>query len=222
MKRLLWFLCITFLLIACRKTPSEYELYGNTFGCISSSTFDVPDDWVKYNLMDSACSIMMPPNMKEIVLDGGNIIDKDKGTTFVYHDSTDNKKHYYGRVAIDYFRGEKGTFAKPDEWVLNTENTDALYALVYEEVLNRSHILNGPLFGCQATESVFKNGKYTQAYYLDTYYRRKSATSDSPVSVHIYFLQNDDKMVKMMISYHDVDSLVFQNLFNSIKTFEWN
>ena len=35
-------------------------------------------------------------------------------------------------------------------------------------------------------------------------------------------MQNDDKMVKMMIAYHDKDSLIFKDLFQSVKTFEWN
>lgn len=223
MKKELWLLCFALLLVACKdKVPNEIEMYGNTFGRISSGKFDVPDDWVRYNLMDSACSIMMPPTMKETFLDGVDIIDKDKGTNFSFHDSTDNMKHYYSRVAVDYIKATKGTFAMPDEWALSTENIMALDEMVDGEIKDRSLILNGPYFDCSTTNQMFKNNKLTHTYYLDTYYRRKSITGDSPVSVHIFFLQNDDKMVKMMIAYHDKDSLIFQNLFNSIKTFEWN
>ena len=110
----------------------------------------------------------------------------------------------------------------PDEWALSAENIMALDEMVDGEIKDRSLILNGPYFDCSTTNQMFKNNKLTRTYYLDTYYRRKSITGDSPVSVHIFFLQNDDKMVKMMIAYHDKDSLIFQNLFNSIKTFEWN
>lgn len=223
MRNELYLLCIALLLVACKeKVPSELEMYGNTFAKISSGEFEVPDDWVKYNLMDGACSIMMPPYMRETFLDGVDIIDKDKGTNFSYHDSTDNMKHFYSRVAVDYIKAQKGTFAMPYEWVLNVENTLALDEMVDGEIKDRSLILNGPYFDCSTTNQMFKNDKLTCTYYLDTYYRRKSVTGDSPVSVHIFFLQNDDKMVKMMIAYHDKDSLVFQNLFNSIKTFEWN
>lgn len=214
---------LAILLIACKeKVPSELEMYGNTFGRISSGLFDVPSDWVRYNLMDSTCSIMMPPNMRETFLDGVIIIDKNMGTNFCYHDSTDNLKHYYSRVAIDFVKTKKGSFAKPDEWVLSAESIMALDKIVDSEIQDRSLILNGPYFDCSTTNQMFKNDKLTRTYFLDTYYRRKSITGDSPVSVHIFFLQNDDKMVKMMIAYHDKDSLVFQNLFNSIKTFEWN
>lgn len=60
------------------RIPSDIELYGNTFINIRSDKFEVPSDWVRYNLMDSACSIMMPPNMKETELDGVNIIHKKR------------------------------------------------------------------------------------------------------------------------------------------------
>lgn len=223
MRKELQFLFLILLFVACKeKVPNELEMYGNTFGYISSGKFDIPDDWVRYNLMDSACSIMMPPNMKETFLDGVYIIDKNEGTNFIYYDSTDNTKYYYSRVAIDYFKAQKGTFAMSDEWVLNSENITALDKMVNEEIKDRSYILNGPYFDCSSTNQTFKNDKLTRTYYLDTYYRRKSVTGDSPVSVHIFFLQNDDKMIKIMVAYHDKDSLVFQNLFNSIKTFEWN
>ena len=223
MKKELWFLCFALLLVACKKTvSSEFEMYGNTFGRISSDEFEVPDDWVSYNLMDSACSIMMPPNMRETFLDGVDIIDKNKGTNFCFYDSTDNMKYYYSRVAVDYIRAKKGTFSMPSEWALNTENGMALDAMVDGEIKDRSLILNGPYFECSTTNQMFKNDKLTRTYYLDTYYRRKSITGDSPVSVHVFIFQNDDKMVKMMIAYHDKDSLIFQNLFNSVKTFEWN
>lgn len=224
MRNLTAFLLVSILLIGCKeRIPSEMELYGNTFINIRSWKFEVPSNWVRYNLMDSACSIMMPPYMKETVLDGGYVIDKKNGTNFSFRDTTDSQKHYYSRVAIDYIRMNHGTFAKPDEYVLSTENYMALDKMVDEEIQDRDLILNGPFMDCSTTNLLFdKNNKLTKTYFLDTYYRRKSITGDSPVSVHIYIMQNDDKMVKMMIAYHDKDSVVFNNLFQSIKTFEWN
>ena len=74
MRKTLFLLCIALLLVAYkRKVPSEFEMYGNTFGCIIFDDFEVPSDWVKYNLMDSACSIMMPPSMRQTVLDVINL-----------------------------------------------------------------------------------------------------------------------------------------------------
>ena len=183
MKKVFVSIFILFSMFGCKeRIPSEIELYGNTFINIRSGKFDVPADWVRYSLMDSACSIMMPPNMKETPLDGINVINKKRGTNFAFRDTTNSQKHYYSRVAIDYFKVNQGTFAKPDEYVLNS---DMYFA-------------------------------------LDKIYRRKSVTGDSPVSVHIYIMQNDDKMVKMMVAYHDKDSLIFKDLFQSVKTFEWN
>ena len=191
MKKVFVSIFILFSMFGCKeRIPSEIELYGNTFINIRSGKFDVPADWVRYSLMDSACSIMMPPNMKETPLDGINVINKKRGTNFAFRDTTNSQKHYYSRVAIDYFKVNQGTFAKPDEYVLNSEFD--------------------------------KNNKLIRTHFLDTYYRRKSVTGDSPVSVHIYIMQNDDKMVKMMGAYHDKDSLIFKDLFQSVKNFEWN
>ena len=223
MKHLLCLFCFAFLLVACKKkVPSEIEMYGNTFGRISCDEFQVPCYWSKYNLMDSSCSIMMPPNMRETSFDGVDIIDKEMGTNFCYHDLKNRNNHYYCRVTIDYIRAQKGTFLMPSEWALNTEIKMALDEIVDRETENKRLILNGPYFDCLTTNQKIKNNKYTRTYFLDTYYRRKSVTGDSPVSVHIFCLQNDDKMIKMMIAYHDKDSIVFKNLFNSIKTFKWN
>ena len=99
----------------------------------------------------------------------------------------------------------------------------ALDKMVDEEIQDRNLILNGPFMDCSTTNQIFdKNNKLIRTHFLDTYYRRKSVTGDSPVSVHIYIMQNDDKMVKMMVAYHDKDSLIFKDLFQSVKTFEWN
>jgi len=224
MKKLNAFILFAMFLPGCKeRIPTDLELYGNTFINIGSGKFDVPSDWIRYDLMDSACSIMMPPNMKETMLDGAYVIDKKEGTNFSFRDTTDSQKHYYSRVALDYVRTNEGTFAKPDEYVLNSDVYWTLDKMVDEEIQSRELILNGPFMDCSTTNQMFdKQNKLTRIYFLDTYYRRKSITGDSPVSVHIYIIQNDDKMVKMMIAYHDKDSLVFKNLFQSIKTFEWN
>ena len=224
MKKVFISVFILFSIFGCKeRIPSEVELYGNTFINIRSDKFDVPSDWIRYSLMDSACSIMMPPNMKETELDGVNTIHKKRGTNFTFRDTTDNQRHYYSRVAIDYFKVNSGTFAKPDEYVLSTDIYLALDKMVDEEIHDRNLILNGPFMDCSTTNQMFdKNNKLIMTHYLDTYYRRKSVTGDSPISVHIYIMQNDDKMVKMMIAYHDKDSLIFNNLFQSVKTFEWN
>lgn len=135
MKKVYVSVFILFSMFACKeRIPSEVELYGNTFINIRSGKFDVPSDWIRYSLMDSACSIMMPPNMKETELDGVNIIHKKRGTNFTFRDTTDNQRLYYSRVAIDYFKVNFGTFAKPDEYVLNTDMYLALEKMVDEEI----------------------------------------------------------------------------------------
>ncbi|WP_315332661.1 hypothetical protein [Prevotella histicola] len=225
MKQKIVFTCMTILLFGCKESVrNDLDLYGNTFINIDSKEFKVPSDWIRYNLMDSACSIMMPPNMKETVWDGFHFIDKSEGTTFSFNDTTDSLEHFYSRVAIDYFRANQGTFAKRNEYlVLDKEAYTALDNMVDAELESPDLILNGPFYDCSETNQMpsTDNG-FTSTYYLDTYYRRRGLTGNGPVSVHIFIMQNDDKMVKMMISYHDKDSLTFNNLFQSIKTFKWN
>ena len=76
MKRLIVFVFVAMFLSGCvENIRSDRELYGNTFINIGGEEFEVPDDWVLYNLMDSACSIMMPTYMTETFLDGVDIID---------------------------------------------------------------------------------------------------------------------------------------------------
>lgn len=83
MKKVFVSIFILFSMFGCKeRIPSEIEFYGNTFINIRSGKFDVPADWVRYSLMDSACSIMMPPNMKETPLDGINVINKKKRYKF--------------------------------------------------------------------------------------------------------------------------------------------
>lgn len=119
-------------------------------------------------------------------------------------------------------RGTSGTFAKPKDHVLNVDVMRQLEQMVYDEVKDKSLILNGPFVDMFPTNRRNRDKvvpEYTNI--LDTYYRRKSVIGDGPVSVHIFIIQNDDKAVKMMMAYHDKDSLEFKDLFKSVKTFKW-
>ena len=94
--------------------------------------------------------------------------------------------------------------------------------MAYDEVEDKDLILNGPFVDMFPTNR-WNRDKVVPEYanILDTYYRRKGLTGDGPVSVHIFIIQNDDKAVKMMMAYHDKDSLEFKDLFKSVKTFKW-
>lgn len=139
MKQKIVFACMAILLFGCKESVrNDLDLYGNTFINIESKEFKVPSDWIRYNLMDSACSIMMPPNMKETVWDGFHFIDKSEGTTFSFNDTADSKKHFYSRVAIDYFREKQGTFAKRNEYILVSEVYKLLDKMVDAEIKNGS------------------------------------------------------------------------------------
>ena len=232
MKNIAWIgfvIMIACMVISCKQRKvSDMELYGNTFIHINMDDFDVPYNWTEYELMDGACSIMMPPYMKKTVWDGTDVIDDKKGTNFCYNDTTDwndsvsvkSRKYYYTRVYVDYIRASHGTFSKPGDIVSSAETDQQLEQMAYNEIQDRTLILNGPFVDWFFTNNPLTNGqKPTQV--LDTYYRRKGLTGEGPVSVHIFLIQNDDKAVKIMMAYHDKDSLEFKDLFNSAKTFRW-
>ena len=119
-------------------------------------------------------------------------------------------------------RGTAGTFAKPQDDVYNVDVMRQLEQMAYDEVEDKDLILNGPFVDMFPTNR-WNRDKVVPEYanILDTYYRRKGLTGDGPVSVHIFIIQNDDKAVKMMMAYHDKDSLEFKDLFKSVKTFKW-
>ena len=235
---ILLIIAVTMTTSCSNRKVNEVELYGNTFICIMDfDDYDVPDDWKEYDLMDGACSIMMPPNMRQTKMDGWDVIDEKRGTNFSYvdtvcyeNDSVDwgrflteqKKEHYYVRVYIDYMRGIAGTFAKPQDDVYNVDVMRQLEQMAYDEVEDKDLILNGPFVDMFPTNR-WNRDKVVPEYanILDTYYRRKGLTGDGPVSVHIFIIQNDDKAVKMMMAYHDKDSLEFKDLFKSVKTFKW-
>ena len=232
MKNIAWIgfvIMIACMVISCKQRKvSDMELYGNTFIHINMDDFDVPYNWTEYELMDGACSIMMPPYMKKTVWDGTDVIDDKKGTNFCYNDTTDwndsvsvkSRKYYYTRVYVDYIRASHGTFSKPGDIVSSAETDQQLEQMAYNEIQDRTLILNGPFVDWFFTNNPLTNGqKPTQV--LDTYYRRKGLTGEGPVSVHIFLIQNDDKAVKIMMAYHDKDSLEFRDLFNAAKTFRW-
>ncbi len=206
-----------------KKTPEEVEmsLYGNTFISIKAS-FEKHPDWIEHSLMDGRCSIYLPPNLEETSLDGNTIIPKEEGTTF----KPIGTNHHYCRVAIDYYKGKKGTF-------LPREEHDAIFHIDKEEELkpvvestlgkeNKKLLLNGPFYHIDSNSSYNDGKNYDYDIFLDAFYRRKSTVNEGTISVHIFIFQDDTDMIKLTMSLNDKDSLVFKDLFQSVKTFKWH
>ena len=59
-------------------------------------------------------------------------------------------------------------------------------------------------------------------YAYDAYHRRKGHTQgEGPVSCHIIHLMNKTEAALMTVSFYDKNSVLFENLFNVVKTFKW-
>lgn len=77
-------------------------------------------------------------------------------------------------------------------------------------------LLNGPFYD---SHHIYDR-KFFYAY--DAYYRREGHTQgEGPVSCHIFLLMNKTEAALMTVSFHDKDSVLFDNLFNVVKTFKW-
>lgn len=223
MKRIFLFLELltTILFVGCMKsnTVSDVELYGNTFLHIDDEEFNVPNSWVTHNMFDSAFQIKLPSYMHKSM--SYPMRNGYANTVFTYRDTTGTGKYHYGRIGLDYYRGD---FNKADEYISYSEQEKQLAPVVVRALSSRIKIpdytvpagklLNGPFYDSHIL--VRQN-----LYVYDASYRRKGNTGEGPVSCHIFLMMNKTEAVLMTVSYHDKDSVLFKNLFNSVKTFEW-
>ena len=217
------------VIIACTNDKSEninLKLFGNTFLAIEQG-FKAPDEWIEYPLMEGRCSIALPPNLKETSVDGGTIIPKESGTTFVYSTDSIDSLYHYCRVAIDYYHGQEGTFASRGEHItIPYKDLEAMLKPLAIETLgaeNEHLLLNGPLYFQHYNSTYYDGSSYDSDMYLDICYRRKSDIEENnPVSLHVFLFQDNTDMVKITMSFHDKDSLVFKKLFQSVQTFKWH
>jgi len=223
MKRIFLFLELltTILFVGCMKsnTVSDVELYGNTFLHIDDEEFNVPNSWVTHNMFDSAFQIKLPSYMHKSM--SYPMRNGYANTVFTYRDTTGTGKYHYGRIGLDYYRGD---FNKADEYISYSEQEKQLAPVVVRALSSRIKIpdytvpdgklLNGPFYDSHLL--VRQN-----LYVYDASYRRKGNTGEGPVSCHIFLMMNKTEAVLMTVSYHDKDSVLFKNLFNSVKTFEW-
>ena len=224
MKRIFLFLALltTILFVGCMKsnTVSDVELYGNTFLHIDDEDFNAPDSWVTHNMFDSAFQIKLPSYMHKSM--SYPMRNGYANTIFTYRDTTSTGKYHYGRIGLDYYSGD---FNKAAEYITYSEQEKILAPIVERALSSRIKIpdytvsagklLNGPFY-----DSHLLMG-HPFFYVYDASYRRKGNTGEGPVSCHIFLMMNKTEAVLMTVSYHDKDSVLFKNLFNSVKTFEW-
>lgn len=233
MKRFFFLLLtsVTSLLwVGCRdsKPINDIELYGNTFIKLDNEEFQVPDNWITYYLFDSAFQIKLPPLMQERshypLTDGyANII-------FMHDRAINVNEYHYGRVGIDYYYHSSGDFNKANDYIHYSDQERILSPFVKQAlrggtklfdgnstfVTPNAKLINGPFY---EPLHMF-DGKTFYAY--DAFYRREGNFKDTgPVSCHIFLLMNKTESVYITVSHYDKDSVLFDNLFNVVKTFRW-
>lgn len=206
------------------KHISDVELYGNTFIHVGYEDFVAPGSWVTHNLFDSAFQIKLPPYMRNT--ESYPMRDGCASTIFMYRDTTDANEYHYGRIGIDYYYHGFGDFNKADEYISYSDQEKAFAPVVSralsggQKILDYTvpdgELLNGPFYD---SHHIYDR-KFFYAY--DAYYRRKGHTQgEGPVSCHIFLLMNKTEAAVMTVSFHDKDSVLFDNLFKVVKTFKW-
>ena len=222
--RILFFLFII-ALVSCwdNKPINATKLYGNTFIHVDYQDFNAPNDWKAHSLFDSAFQIHLPPYMRQT--ESFPMKDGCSSVIFMYRDSTDSGEYHYGRVGIDYYYHGVGDFNKASDILSYSDQEKALSPVVKKALSGEKNTL-----GYSVPDGELLNGPFYDAHSLidhkpfiayDAYYRRKGHTGDGPVSCHIFFLMNKTEAALMTVSFHDRDSVLFNNLFNIVKTFKW-
>lgn len=198
------------------RTISDAEIYGNSFIRLGLEDFHAPSNWETHDMFYGAFKIQLPPYMKQT--ENKPLRDGYGCAIFMYRD-----KYHYGRLCVDYNYHRSGGFNKANDYIKYSEQvailepivrgalsggTTAYYTVPEGEIINGPFYDNHYVYGC---------------YVYDAYYRRKGHTSgEGPVSCHIFLLMNKVESAVITVSYHDKDSLLFDNLFNSVKTFKWS
>lgn len=215
-------LVMFFVLMGCSESNqvSEAELYGNSFIKIDNSDFSVPSNWNTHDLFNNSFQINLPPYMH--VTKNYPVEDNGASIIFNYRDTANTDKFHYGRVGIDYYYREIGDFNKASENISYSDQVNMLSPIVerslkvYVKGFPDGEIINGPFY----TSHFLYDKKSFYAY--DAFFRRKGIPeSEGPVSCHIFLLMNKTEAAVMTVSFFDKDSVLFENLFNVVKTFKW-
>ncbi len=221
MRKLPLYLCILLMSLGCRNNMpiSDKEIYGNTFIKLGFEDFHAPIDWETHDLFYGAFKMQLPPYMKQT--ENKPLRDGYGCAIFMYRDSTE--EYHYGRLSIDYNYHRSGGFNKANEYIKYSEQVAILEPIV------RGALSSGKIANYTVPEGEIINGPFYDnhnvcgCYVYDAYYRRKGHTSgEGPVSCHIFLLMNKVESALITVSYHDKDSVLFDNLFNAVKTFRWS
>ena len=194
--------------------------------------------WNTYSYAD-AFSIMVPPYMREnqfelvgvdstklnnvhdnpFLVNKCTLSDKPLNSHESAFTSFSSKKdsihNSYASIKIIYMKGDDGDFSDHLQGA-DLEREDSKQIC---DQLIKSQLGFGKLIKKRQCDMTFtQNGDM----YLDICYQRVGNTKgEGPVTVHIFFIQNMDEAVEIVVSYHDKHHDVYKDLFNIIETFKW-
>ena len=221
MRILLLYLSSLLIVLGCmnNKPISDSDIYGNSFICLGDEEFHAPDDWEIHDLFFNAFQIRLPPFMKQT--DTKPLKDGYGCAIFMYRDSTE--EYHYGRMSIDYNYHPNGGYSKASDCISYSDQVEILEPIVMGALRGGSltsyyyvpegEIINGPFY---------ENHIIHGCYAYDAFYRRKGhIEGEGPVSCHVLLLMNKVESALITVSFHDKDSVLFENLFNAVKTFQW-
>ena len=210
------------------RSKTNEEIYGNSYLFLETSeSFIPPKEWKTYYSKDSSYSIKIPPYMRNEMPQDDDV-NGCRIYQFKYNIQNGKKEYHYALIKmIDFILPGRCNYA--DEWInVYDENVQKLLNKIVDNnteedsvgllKVPKVEILNGPFFSCY---SIYPSESFELFYVTDIYYRRTSAIGDGPVSVHILIMQNKDEMVCTTMAFKDKDSLMFKNMFNAVKTFQW-
>jgi len=207
-----------------RTTSYDYDYTnGAKQNVEATSPFQTPPSWAKYYIDNGAFSINIPPTMElrdnddaytQRIKDMGVACNTDIVTFQQKGLSANSKKamKHYCRVLIQHNTGNSGDFLRHDETEpIDEEAENVLHDMVVSE-LDPYSLIGEPTY-----KWIDING--TKA--IETKYRR-SGSEGNATSCTIYLLFNYDEMVKMIVSYRELEKELWQpDLDNVIKTFKW-
>ena len=186
----------------------------------------LPQGWTKYD-GGTAYSIAVPPTVElrdardaysqalkrlNLNYNSGGIVFQQKGLAR-QEQAAYNK---YCRIMVQYVRGNYGDFMKATE----TETLDSEWKSVFDELVEGSIGPAARLMGSYTYKWTTING----AKCIQIDYRRTGSDFDAsiPVICRIAIFQNDNEMVKMILSSREKEAATWKADFDKVfKSFRW-
>lgn len=186
----------------------------------------IPADWETYD-EDGVFEILIPPTVElrkdedayssllrnlNLAQDEGIVIFQQKGLSR----QEESARSQYCRIMIQLIQGNRGDFMTTTE----TEVFDYEWKSAFDEMVKENIGPSAKLIGNYSYR--WKNINGANCIQID--YRRTGSNFDSsiPVVVRMALFQNDDKMVRMVLSYREKEQELWKEDFEIVlNSFKW-